>query len=342
MKEYRGKKVFVGIDVHKKSYSGSGSICEGVVVKRDRLPASPEGLENYIRKYFPGGQIHSVYEAGFSGFVLHRYLISQGINNIVVHAGSIEVSSRDRVKTDKRDALKMATQLSAGRLRGIHVPDIERESARRISRLREKLVGDRKRVGNRIKSLLHILGKVMPEDERKVSARWLTEMSRCGMDESTRYVYEVYKKQWLSLSEQIKGVEKRLAEQAKEDELEEVYRSAPGVGASHARVLAHELGDMKHFNNEKRLYSHTGLTAGEYSSGEHQRQGHISRQGNSLLRKVLVQAAWIAIGKDASLRAVYDRIAKRAGAKRAIIGVARRLIGRIRACFMSGQLYQMA
>ena len=105
--DYTGKTVFIGIDVHKRNYFVT-AVVEGEMVKRDGMRARPEKLLAYIRKFFPGAVIHSAYEAGFSGFGLHRYLLENGINNIVVHAASIEVSSRDRVKTDKRDATKIA------------------------------------------------------------------------------------------------------------------------------------------------------------------------------------------------------------------------------------------
>jgi len=103
--------------------------------------------------------------------------------------------------------------------------------------------------------------------------------------------------------------------------------------------LANELGDMSQFRNEKQLFSYTGLTPSEFSSGEHVRQGHISRQGRSVLRNILIEAAWVGIGKDPSLRAVYDRISHRRGGKRAIVGVARRLVGRTRSCLLNGKLY---
>ena len=73
-------------------------------------------------KYFQGGRIRTVYETGFSGFVLHRELVKQGINNIVVHAAGVEVAVNNRVKTDKRDAQKLAALLEAGRLKGIGIP----------------------------------------------------------------------------------------------------------------------------------------------------------------------------------------------------------------------------
>ena len=120
-KDYTGKVVFIGIDVHKKTFS-CVCICDNQVIQKRGMPASPEIFLSYCKNNFPGAEIKSAYEAGFSGFYLHRYLVENGIENRVVHPGSIEVSSRDRVKTDRRDALKIATQLSVGRLNGIYVP----------------------------------------------------------------------------------------------------------------------------------------------------------------------------------------------------------------------------
>jgi transposase len=144
------------------------------------------------------------------------------------------------------------------------------------------------------------------------------------------------------MTEKIKEIDKQLLEQAKQDErLETVYISAPGVGRLTARILANELGDMSQFSNERKLFSYVGLTPSEYSSGEHIRHGHISRQGKPLLRRVLVQAAWVAIRKDCHLLQIYEKIAQKRGGKRAIVAVARRLIGHIRSCFNSKQLYRI-
>ena len=117
MKDYTGKIIFVGMDVHKKTYSVT-AICEGVIVKRDTLKAEPEGLISYLKKRFGSGKIKTAYEAGFCGFHLHRTLEAAGIENIVVHAAGIETSN-SRVKTDKRDSLKIAAHLSEGKLRSV-------------------------------------------------------------------------------------------------------------------------------------------------------------------------------------------------------------------------------
>lgn len=74
MREYTGKKIYLGIDVHKKTYSVA-ALCDEVMVKKATLEANPEGLVAFFKKYFPGASIESAYEAGFSGFHLHRILV---------------------------------------------------------------------------------------------------------------------------------------------------------------------------------------------------------------------------------------------------------------------------
>jgi transposase len=340
MKDYTGKTVFIGIDVHKKTYSVT-CICEDVIVKRDTLKASSKRLEEYLKKYFVSAKIKTVYEAGFSGFGLHRYLLAKGIDSIVVHAASVEVSARDRVKTDKRDSLKLATQLSVGRLKGIHVPTPQREAYREVSRMREKISKDKRRVGNRLKSLLYRQELLGADDDDEVNKKWLEKVAKFECDASVKYCIQICIDEWLFLRDQLKEIDNELSKQALADiELEKIYRSAPGIGPIHARALANELEDMKHFSNEKHLFSFTGLTPSEHSSGEHKRLGHISHQGRSVLRKILIQAAWVAIYKDPSLMIVFERIAQKAGKKRAIVGVARRLVGQLRSCLKSNSLYR--
>ena len=93
---------------------------------------------------------------------------------------------------------------------------------------------------------------------------------------------------------------------------------------------------MSRFDNENQLFSASGLTPGEYSSGEHVRRGHISRQGSSRIRGLLVEIAWRAITDDESLKAFYLRVASKRDSKRAIVAVARKMLGRLRKCLKDG------
>lgn len=104
---YSGKKVFIGIDVHKRTYSVV-SVMEGTVIKKWQTVASPKKLATQLKSYYSEAKIYSAYEAGFAGFILHRTLELADITSIVVNPGSIEVALHNRVKTDKRDALKIA------------------------------------------------------------------------------------------------------------------------------------------------------------------------------------------------------------------------------------------
>lgn len=339
MTDYTGKTIFVGMDVHKKTYSVT-AICDGVIVKRDTLKADPDGLIAYLKKRFGSGKIKTAYEAGFCGFHLHRTLEAAGIENIVVHAAGIETSNT-RVKTDKRDSLKIAAHLSEGKLRSVYIPTKEQEDQRTVTRLRDTFCRERARIGNQIKSLLFLHGLIPADNKKKVSPAWIKNLSKFEMPPGVRFAIGKFAIMWLEFDAKIKEINLEIKKQAIKDRaIDGMYQAASGIGCTSARVLANELGDLQQFKNERQLFSYIGFTPSEHSSGEHTRQGHITKQGKPIVRKILVQAAWVAIRHDKELQAIYERIAAKSGAKRAIIAVARRLIGRLRACFRTGELYE--
>lgn len=327
---YTGKKIYIGVDVHKKSYV-IAAYCENDIVKSWTTSADPANFAEQLKKFFPGAEIFSAYEAGFSGFILHRTLIAAGIKNIVIHAASLEIESNNRVKTDKRDAKKIAEQLAAGRLRGIYVPSEKEETQRSLSRGRELVVKRRKAIANQLKMKLYYLG-ITFKDARKVSEAFLVWVEGLTLALEHRFAVDELIDAWRQETKRIKRFNKILREQATTDSKEKIYRSAPGVGAVSARVLSNELGDMTRFDNERQLFSASGLTPGEHSSGERVRRGHISRQGSTRIRGLLVEIAWRAIAHDRSLKEFYSRIASTRDSNRAIVAVARKILGRLRHC----------
>jgi transposase len=336
---YKDKKVFIGIDVHRRSYSVT-AICDEIVVKRWRMTASAEELVSLLKRYFLGAELYTVYEAGFSGFGLSRTLDKAGINNIVVNAGSIETSARDKVKTDKKDSLKLATHLSLGRLNGIRIPSEENEEHRQLCRTRTQQVRNRVRIMNQLRMKLHY-HSLLPAECQGVLQRSLVESLAKTQPKEISESFESLCRVWEVLDLEINSLTKKLSEQAKRDDYEKIYRSIPGIGSIASRILSTELGDMTQFVNEKALFSYTGLTPMEFSSGENRRLGHISRQGNSRLRAVLIECAWVAIRKDPDLKKSFLRIASRSGKKRAIVAIARKLIGRARSLLKQGVLYEL-
>jgi len=234
------------------------------------------------------------------------------------------------VKTDKKDARKMSNQLSLGLLRGIYIPTEEQEDKRSLSRGRQDVVERRQATGNQIKMKLHYLGITV--SDVRVSEKFMKEVEGLELSAGHREYLKEQVASWREDTERIKRFNKLLESQAEKDKLEKIYRSAPGIGAISARVLSNELGDMGRFNNGRELSSNSGLTPSEYSSGEHVRKGHITRQGNPRVRAILVEVAWRAIREDKGLREIYENISSRKEGKKAIVAVARRMLLRLRKC----------
>ena len=337
---YAGKEVFLGMDVHKSFYVVS-AVCDGELVKLCRLPARANEVINFIKKYFPGATVRSCYEAGFSGFGLHRVLEGAGIENLVVHAAAVEVSSRDRVKTDKRDSTKLAIQLAGGRLKGIRIPSEREERSRLLSRTREQLCRSISRARIQIRMKLHQFDLMDSNENRVLSRRMVRETLDNGACPEVRMSVEVLLLSWESMLVQKRKLEKEFRRRSEKDPIYLTWLSLPGIGPVSSRILGDELGDMSQFSNERCLFSFTGLTPGEYSSGEKVHRGHISRQGSARLRHTLVEAAWRAIRIDTSLKEDFERIAARRGKKRAIVAIARKLVGRARAVFRTQEVYQL-
>lgn len=297
-------------------------------------------LIEFLNKHFAGADIRTCYEAGFSGFHLHRKLLAESVKNIIINPSSLETSSRDRVKTDKRDSKKLAEHLAGGRLKCIFIPSEQQEQARLLTRTREQIVRSTCRVRVQIRMKLHQFGLIAPSEKRALTQKMVKEiLSKEGLSFELKLSINSLVSIWESLNEEKKNLEQALKKQAELDSCEELWRSLPGFGVISSRVMSNELGDMSQFPNERTLFSFTGLTPGEYSSGEKVYRGHISRQGSSHLRHVLVEAAWRAIRQDAELKESYERIKVRRGGKRAIVAVARKLVGRARALFKKEQRY---
>lgn len=337
---YQGRNIFVGIDVHKKNYVVVARV-DGETIKKWTTSASPEKFAEQLIKYFGTGKIETAYEAGFSGFALHRELEKHGIHNRVVHAAGIEVAVNDRVKTDKRDAHKLSALLEVGRIRGIRIPSEEEENNRQLTRTRQQLVEDRAAIKNKIRMKFHQQGFIEPEETRHMSHQLVRDLLKQNVSQEFLISINAYWSVWRKFDEEISKIEKELTKQAKRDTNETIYLSAPGVGPLSSRVLSNELGNMSQFNNERQLFSYTGLTPSEHSSGDNIRRGHISRQGNNRVRRVLVEVAWRAITKDKSLEAFFNKLYPKVGKKKAIVAVARKLIGRIRAAFRNGEKYNI-
>lgn len=332
--------VFLGIDVHKRTYSVT-AVANKTIIKRATMQADPQILLAFIQKHFTGACVHSVYEAGFSGYFLHRFLTANGILNTVVHPASIEIAVNNKNKNDKRDSEKMGFQLSEGKLQCVNIPTPQREAWRGISRLRSQFVKERTRTASKLKGFLYYHNLMPYNNSKRTSRTWVRKQFELKTHPDIAFCIRHYAETWLYFDFKIKMIDKKLKEQAKEDfRINEVYRRHAGIGFIIARILANELGDLSQFSSARKLYGYIGLTPCEYSSGDKRRYGNISRHGNPIIRSILTEAAWKAIKKDSQLTALFDRLVKNTSSRRkAILGVARTMLGQIRAEFKKGKTF---
>jgi transposase len=198
----------------------------------------------------------------------------------------------------------------------------------------------KRRVMVQIRMRLHYFGLFPESIQRRIKLQDVEDILT-GLEGELQITIGMLRDEWVELAKRIKEIDRLLVEQSKEDPLDAVYRSVPGIGPLISRILSAELGDMSQFRNERALFSFTGLTPSEYSSGGHICRGHISRQGNTRLRHMLVEAAWKAVRKDPVIKEYYIKLSERIGKRKAIVAVARKLVGRIRAALRKHEHYTL-
>ncbi len=343
---FSGQRIYVGIDVHKKSWDVT-LVVNGMKVKKLSMNPQPKELNNYLRKHYPLGEYYSVYEAGFSGFWADRQLRELGINNIVVNPADVPTKSRERRrKTDRIDSGKLARELSVGHLDGIYIPQEESESLRVLVRLRRQLVTDQTRQKNRIKSLLLFLGETVSEDieEKHWSKRYITALRNLSItqEESKRALLELLDS-LETIYTQIASVVKQLriyVEKDKEvNKIIELLTSIPGIGFVLAIILYSEIIDIKRFKRLDELAAYVGFSPAVYSSGEKEITLGLSKQKNKYIRNYLIESSWIAIRKDPALQMSYGKLCRRMPGKKAIIRISKKLLNRIRYVWSNQEPY---
>lgn len=291
-------ELFVGLDVHKESISiaYASSLAGTEVVSVGKIGTRQCDIDKAFRGLrSKASRLHVVYEAGPCGYWLHRYLTRQGLHCQIIAPSLIPKKAGDRVKTDRRDAAQLARLHRAGELTAIHIPGVEDEAIRDLSRAREDAMRDLKASKYRLKAFL--LRQDIRYDGR---ANWgpahLRFLARVVCPTAAQQI--VFQEYLRSITEQTERVE-RLDQQLREHvpnwwlaPLVEALQAMRGVQFTTAVTLIAELGDLRRFEHPTQLMSYLGLTSSEYSTGERRRQGGITKCGNNHARRVLVESAW--------------------------------------------------
>ena len=332
--------VFVGLDVHKDSIVVAYSIGFGEVQTLGRIGVTERDIDRFCQRMkAKGSSVTFVYEAGPCGYGLQRQLARKGFACMVCAPSLIARKPGDRVKTDRRDAVILVKALRAKDLTAVHVPDVEDEALRDLSRAWGSAKQDLQRARQRLKSflLMHGVGYSGKANWGPAHRRWISQfvfaqpMSQLAFEEHRRTVEDRLA--------QCERLEKALHEAAATWRWHPVVvaiQALRGIQFTTAITVIAEIGDLSRFAHPRQLMAWLGITASEHSSGPHRRQGSITKAGNGVARKALVEAAWAYQHPAKTSRAIQLRhdaldqsvIARAWDAQLRLCGRFRRLVAR--------------
>jgi transposase len=337
---------YIGLDVHKETIVWA-------VAKAGRKDAESWGemankpkamikLVDRLNREFGGEVLLFCYEAGPCGYGLYRQLLSLGHDCQVIAPSQIPKKPAERIKTDRRDARKLAQLLRSGDLTAVWVPDEEQEALRDLTRARDDMKSQERKARQQLNGFVLRHGHAWPSNKTRWTQthyRWL---------ESLRFAHDW---QQVVLQEYIDAV--KAASQRVVDLNAQLERVLPswslasvvdslvalrGIDKLAAMVLLAELGDIRRFDSPKQLMAFLGLVPSERSSGGRRRQGAITKTGNSHARRMLVESAWsyrFAARKTAHLKRKEARASQEA--KCIAWKAQKRLCGRYRTLTQAGK-----
>lgn len=359
----------VGLDAHKKALQ----VAMLLAGRQDPVEWSVVNEGGAIRRMVKkilreaGGQVRACYEAGPCGYALQRTLKKLGVDCVVIAPSLIPVKPGDRIKTDKRDARKLAELFRAGLLTEVHPPTEGEESVRDLCRCREDAKEDLLRARHRLSKML-LRRAILWEDGKKnwtqSHRQWLRTLKFDHPADTL--VFEDYLLAIEHLEERIRGLEQALEAVVEQDPYRSpvgALRCFSGIDTITAVTLVAELHDFRRFQSPRDLMGYLGLVPSEHTSSENRRLGSITKAGNSHARRVLVESAWHyrhpprlgqglrkrRKGQPAPVIAIADKAAQRLHRKfvklhgkgkpiaKVVVAVARELVG-----FLWAALYPMS
>ena len=292
------KILYVGMDVHKDSINIALADADPTVEARvfGRIGGDMTSLDKAIRKLISTGcEPCFAYEAGPGGYHVYRHLQSQGLACIVVAPSLIPKRAGNKVKTDRRDSLMLARLFRAGELTSIHVPDEEDEAMRDLIRARNDAKSAETKAKQRLLAFLlrHGIRYSGKTQWRPAHMRWLAELTMPLPVQ--QIVLQEYVDAVKENTERVRRLLEQISEvlpQWKRAPVVKAYQALRGVALLTAVSVAAEIGDMSRFENPKHLMAYLGLVPSEHSSGGTTRRGGITKTGNNLVRRLLVESAW--------------------------------------------------
>jgi transposase len=291
------KKLFyIGLDVHRDTIViAVARTGREPAMQLATMPPDEGSLFKVLDDLGPRGQLRVCYEAGPTGYGLSRRLNELGICCVVVAPSLVPVQQGRRVKTDRRDAVKLAHFLRSGDLVEVSVPAAQNEAMRDLERAREDAVKAQRVARHQLSKFLLRHGRVWSGATRWTTAheRWIQQQEFA--EEAHRRVRNDYQLAVAQATERINRLTRDIEDLVEHwvlGPLVKALQALRGVQLVTAAVLAAEIGDFVRFSNPRQLMAYLGLVPSEHSSGAARRQGKITRTGNQHARWILIEAAW--------------------------------------------------
>ena len=294
----KGIKVYVGLDVHKDT------IAIAAAQAGERTPGRSVGgiahdvpkLLKALARLGKAEEVHIVYEAGPTGYGLQRKLSAKGYRCEVIAPSMIPKRAGDRIKTDRRDAQRLAELSRAGELQVVWIPDEADEAIRDLTRAREDARKARIQARNQLKSFLlrHDIRYTAGKTSWTQSFhRWLGTLS--FGDSSSQIAFTEYQLAVQAADERLQRLTTALAQAVqgwRHEPVVQALQALRGIDLASAVGIVAEICDFSRFAHPRQLMAYLGLVPSEHSSGQTVRKGSITKTGNAHARRLLVEAAW--------------------------------------------------
>jgi transposase len=316
--------VYCGVDFHARQQTICYCDSAGGEIRLHELSHEQDDVRGFYSA-FAGEVVVGIEASGYSTWFV-ELLEGLGHRILIGDASEIRRLAKRRQKNDRRDAFLILDLLLRGEFPQVHRPPFESCEVLRLLRYRHKLVQMRTRAKNSLQALAFSAGSA--GRSRLLSREGRERFLRLPMSEAMAR----QRAEWLSLVDEfnarVKSLDAWLERQARRDERVQRLQTHPGIGLLTSLAVVHALEPVSRFAGGRKVAAYVGLDPMEYSSGDKQRFGSISKGGSRLLRYLLVEAAQITVRRDERLKSFYLRLLRRRGAQKAKVAVARKLLVR--------------
>jgi len=295
----REKLRFLGLDVHAETIAVAVAEANGETRSLGTIANREDSIRKFIKRLGSPEQLRACYEAGPTGFVLYWQLTQLGVDCAVVAPSLVPKKPGDRVKTDRRDALKLAHCHRSGDLTAVWVPDEASEALRDLVRQREAAKQDQLRARHRLTKFLLRTGQRPPLGLKPWTERYMRWLAQVRYAQPAQEVTRLdCMNEFEHMSDRVKRLEEAIFEVVKQapqamQELIRGLQALRGVAHISAVTIAAELGNISsRFESARKLMGYSGAFPSEDSSGDRIRKGGITKAGNAHLRRIVMESAW--------------------------------------------------